>query len=115
MWAETPDLPQFLWAHSYLTSRQGGRGRPERLGFGSRSHILPLPRGGRAPPFVSGLAYLHINEAPVLARQEVAQATLGTGSDWELFFSSSPPGHFAPVGEGAAISTPLSGPILRGG
>lgn len=81
LWAETPNFPQFPWAHSYLTSRQGGRERPERLGFGSHRHILPLPRGGRAPPFVSGLAYLHINEAP--PRSGAPGGGPGDSGNWE--------------------------------
>lgn len=68
------NFPSFLWA-SYLISRPGGHGRPGRLGFLSRSYIPPFREAGRVPPFVSRLAYLHVNTAPVPARPEVAPAT----------------------------------------
>lgn len=106
-----------LWAPSELTSRQGGRGRPGRLGFLSSSDSLPPSppphpfspprRVGRPPPFVSRLAYLHVNAAPVPARLEVALATLGTGSVRELFFFSDPRGHYRPGGEGAVATTTI--------
>lgn len=80
LWAETPNFPQFPWAHSYLTSRQGGRGCPERLEFGSHRHILPFPGAAGRPPFVSGLAYLHINEAP---RSGAPGGGPGDSGNWE--------------------------------
>ena len=88
-------------------SRQGGWGRPGRLGFLFRSDIAPPPaslwRVGRPHPFVSRLAYLHVNAAPVPALLEMAPAILGTGSVRELFFYSDPWGHYCSLGGGGGV------------
>lgn len=90
-------------------SSTGRTGASREAGAYCLSHILHLlPRWiGRPPFFVSCLAYLHVCAAPFPELPEVASATLGMASVWELFFSC-PRGHYRPRGGGVGDDGSLS-------